>query len=606
MISPGALKKRITKYDITALSVCAGLFLVFAISARFGIGLIDEHWYFTIPQRILQGGKLFVEEWHVTQLTGLVQLPPYALFVKLTGGTDGILLFMRILYAAVNSAFCLFYYIRFREKKLTAVAAAAIFCAFAQYGIRTMCYYTLGAHFLTSACVLLCTGKKAFSKPDAVAAGVFLSGAVLCEPALAAVYILYTILVLLRHRAKKRKKDLAGAYDFVLGGRKWKYLTGAVVLCAVCVTVPIAVHSGVGRMLENLPELFTDSQYQLAAGGNEGNLEKLGMLFTDFGIVPFAGLCVLVPAAAAARRFAQKKDLRGAVLVLSLLLLISCYVYSFVSFIKKEDSNAYVRFTGCYTVPQIAFGLICHLLTKKRDPRFSVLLFAGTVGSLCADFTSHLSMGFGGRIALFATVFNLPRLIGELKTDADAKTEETSDRPPRRIMAALRAVALLLTAAFLVCDAGCLVAAALHRGNDRVFSAGKKEPIDETIAFGPLKGVVTTGSYRKKHEAVLGDLSVLRDAEPGPFFTTELDPAQYLYLDALPIGTYSPWIIDGLDEARLERYWKLNPQMRPKYVYTETKELTKERIDFFKRLCDFEIRSGSAGYILTVKEWFDG
>ncbi len=604
MTSPGALKKKITKYDLTALAVCAGLFLVFALCARFGIGLADEHWYFTIPQRILQGGKLFVEEWHVTQLTGIVQLLPYALYVKLTGGTDGILLFMRILYAAVNSAFCLFYYVRFREKKFTAVAAAAIFCSFTQYGVRTMCYYTLGAHFLMTACVLLCTGKKTFSRPDAIAAGIFLSGAVLCEPALAAVYVCYTALVFLRFRGKKGTKDRLGAYEFALNGRKWGYLSGAVALCAACVVIPIALHSGVGRIMENLPELFTDSQYQLSAAGNEGNPEKIRMMFSSFGTIPVAGLCLLVPAAAAARRFAEKKDLRGAVLVLSLLLLIACYVFLHSDFVREADSNAYVRFMSCYTVPQIVFALICYVLLEEKDRRILALWCVGAAGSLCADFTSHLSMGFGGRIALFSAVLSLSRLVGELKPGGIVTAEGTDAPPPRRITAALRAVALVLAAMFLVCDAGCIVTAGMYRGNDRVYSAGKREPIDAEIAVGPLKGIVTTASFREMHEMILADLDVLRGAEPGPFLVPELDPLLYLYLDTLPIGTYSPWIIDGFDEARLERYWTLNPQMRPKYVYARTKELTKDRLAFFRRLCDFEIRPGKAGYLLTVREWY--
>ena len=82
-------KKRLrpTKTDIAALLLGIGLFTLFFITARYGIGLHDETSYHSIPLRLFLGERLIAQEWHLTQLSYLVNTPIDHLYMYLNGST---------------------------------------------------------------------------------------------------------------------------------------------------------------------------------------------------------------------------------------------------------------------------------------------------------------------------------------------------------------------------------------------------------------------------------------------------------------------------------------------------------------------------------------
>ena len=91
-------KKKITVADIISAAVFVLIAVYLLMHLRNGIGLPDESFYLTVPQRIFNGDGLVSSEWHVTQFSSFAQYPFYALFRFVTGSTDGIILFFRVLY----------------------------------------------------------------------------------------------------------------------------------------------------------------------------------------------------------------------------------------------------------------------------------------------------------------------------------------------------------------------------------------------------------------------------------------------------------------------------------------------------------------------------
>ena len=72
-------------------ALCDGFFIVGTVlllffslwKVRYGLGLYDEAFYLTIPYRMCQGDKLFLNEWHVSQLSALLQYPLMKLYLLL-------------------------------------------------------------------------------------------------------------------------------------------------------------------------------------------------------------------------------------------------------------------------------------------------------------------------------------------------------------------------------------------------------------------------------------------------------------------------------------------------------------------------------------------
>ena len=72
--------------------------------AFYGIASPDESFYLTIPYRIINGDALFVDEWHASQLSSFLLWLPMKLYISITGGTDGIVLFFRCLFVICQTA----------------------------------------------------------------------------------------------------------------------------------------------------------------------------------------------------------------------------------------------------------------------------------------------------------------------------------------------------------------------------------------------------------------------------------------------------------------------------------------------------------------------
>ncbi len=55
-------KKEYFICDLLAVVCGAALFAVLFSTAKRSMGLLDEAFYYTVPQRILQGDRFFIEE----------------------------------------------------------------------------------------------------------------------------------------------------------------------------------------------------------------------------------------------------------------------------------------------------------------------------------------------------------------------------------------------------------------------------------------------------------------------------------------------------------------------------------------------------------------
>lgn len=91
-------KKRIATGALGVL-VCAVLLAAVWNRTRFGLDVTDESYWAAEPYLVLKGAVPFVNLWSQTPATSLLIAPLVALYMGLTGGTEGLLLFL--MYTAV-------------------------------------------------------------------------------------------------------------------------------------------------------------------------------------------------------------------------------------------------------------------------------------------------------------------------------------------------------------------------------------------------------------------------------------------------------------------------------------------------------------------------
>ncbi|MBX3203331.1 MAG: hypothetical protein KF894_34725 [Labilithrix sp.] len=114
---------------------------------RFGVDFTDEAFYAAITQRYALGDVPYLDEYNLRQTASMLTVPPYWLFLKLKGSTDGAVYFLRVVYFAVQLGTAWTVY-RFAQKRLPrsfATIAATLPIVFIPFGIPTCSYNTLCA-----------------------------------------------------------------------------------------------------------------------------------------------------------------------------------------------------------------------------------------------------------------------------------------------------------------------------------------------------------------------------------------------------------------------------------------------------------------------------
>ena len=77
--------------DLAALLLGLGLCLLLLFTAKYGVGMSDEGYYYTVAHRLTLGEHMIADEWNLAQLVHLFNLLPNILYMKLTGGTGSLL-----------------------------------------------------------------------------------------------------------------------------------------------------------------------------------------------------------------------------------------------------------------------------------------------------------------------------------------------------------------------------------------------------------------------------------------------------------------------------------------------------------------------------------
>ncbi|MBQ6018599.1 MAG: hypothetical protein IJL26_00330 [Clostridia bacterium] len=595
----------LTRSDLAALLLCAGLFGYLFWAAGRGIDTVDESFYYTIAQRLLQGDRFLVDEWHVSQFSAVFQLLPYRLCAKLTGG-EGTLLALRYLYLCVDLILYWYFYLKLRAKKAWGALAAALFCSFVFFGLYTFSYYTMCPQALAVMGMLLFVDDRR-SPPRLLFAGLLLACAVLIEPTLTLVYAAYSVLVLIRAVRKRKGRAFLDAYAFAVNGRVWGYLTATAALCAAAFLIYLVASSGFSAILANLPEMFTDTEYQFGWYGNGMNPIYLRYMLEYYDAVPLVALALMPVLCGVLKKRCGARANTVLFLIAGVLLLL-CYAAAARRMLA--DRTRILMFMQFQTVPLLLFGPVPYILIEKKDRRVFAFWCLGFASSLSIDYFSEIIFGYGGSLTYFSAVLCTVSYLAERKEllCAANRTDKKSRKaaPARALPIAAAALAALL----LCCETGKIFVAANCDLVETAYNASSDRRRDAKLDRGPLKGVRTTAAHKEKYDAELDDLDIVRQNCGGAFYVAGIRCCDYLYAD-LPIAAYSTAYNEDEDVGRQERYWALHPDKRPAYVYIpfyhfltfEDTGTADGRLAYFERLCVCEVTRGKAGYLVKVDAW---
>lgn len=517
------------------------LLLFFSLwKSRYGLGIYDEAFYLTIPYRMCHGDKLFLNEWHVSQLSALLQYPLMKLYLLVHSGTDGIVLDFRRIYIAVNFAGGLLAYRRLRKYGAGAAAAVLLYLLYAPYNIMALSYNSLGLLCGFLCAVYLATAAK---NTDYAVSGLFFAGLVLCQPLMLVEFaIVYPVLICAALILRRRE---------LLRGLLW-FLLGCVILAAP-VLIYFIFSVGISNILAAIPLMMNDPEHNMG--------ELLSVSFIYRSIVDYylpempAGLKFIsrsvlkvfyfgfVPICAAV--LLDRGRRRRAALYLSLSALL-CTLIGAAYMLLYPYRSTYISYVNYLLFPWLLHGIcLMPLLTKSERWQLSLFYALGFLHAL-----SFLTSNQGGNVFSVAL---LPACLASIMLSIKyCSSLGRAKAVPVFICTAVSAALLLYVRA------------------GYCFMSPPVSQFDAQCVSGPAAGICAAEDDAVRCDSVsLSIKSKNFDADGNTLFLAT-DPLFYLCTDT-GLAQYSAWLSFNIDStpSRLEAYYSLNPDKRPDTIVIE-------------------------------------
>jgi hypothetical protein len=488
----------------TFLAWAFGAVTVVALWHRFGYAcdLTDETFSIALPYRFALGDKPFVDEVSSAQTAGILVVPFVWLYVKLTGGTAGIVLFCRALHLAIKGVAALSVHAAAKRwvSPPSAIACAVVPFAFVPHSIPNVGYNVLGSTLLV---VGAFTSAAAISKPSPPARQLVLAGiayglATFAYPPTALAAVTAGVLLLLC--APRDRLRTFGA--FALGG----------VLAFVLVS-PSLAFGGVKGV-----RTVMDFATGMPIPRGESKIWQVLHSFRDGAPELLVGSAL----ALAVVRFSRSRFLAS--------LLVPLVVTVAVFWFHKEAGNWKA---GLFLVTFAGLCAPAMVLAVSRD---SMLLRGGVlivVPSLVAGTATAWASSNGTEMSCIGLW-------------------------PAAVLFVVLAVAALERAhaerIWTMAPAALLVGVLLLRNYEYVYRDGPLETLTTQVKTGPMRGITTTAA-RASQFAELERVTHKHDRVGGRLFVPYEQPGIYLF-STMPPSSNTVWPLSFYGQESLLAYWR--------------------------------------------------
>ena len=430
--------------------------VVLAVRAMYGFCWSDESFYLTFAQRLWNGQKLILDEWHPVQFYSALFYPILSLYHVLFGNR-GIYLFAREVYVALAFGTAMLLYRTLCRKcaPFTSFLCAGLFLCYSRGNIWGLSYYNL---FLTFCLLFACSALR--KRPWVwCLGGVCLAAAVLCVPYFALFVIPGLIAALCIPKLRKR----AG----------WTVL-GICILAAVFLL--FFLPKDIGGVLASLKEILSDPEHSggpvhyLAAAIRDVKL----LYYYEALLTAFAGAVLLLGVKLLPKRFGALPGL----LIAACGAAVSLWRYR-----NGELGFAYYQF-AIFCLPAMA---LCWVKREISRPALLLRILGIAMG---------LSMALSSNTEAITFTVGLPVYAMGVLVQLSALPREAAEVQLRRFGAVLACVVLCLSFASRITS---------------VFRDGPLNTLTEPMTSGPAAGIRTTREHAEQYAGILAMLEELED-----------------------------------------------------------------------------------------------
>lgn len=198
-------------------------FIVFVLLAglisikRIFIGLdIDEQYAVSLVYRIASGDVILKEVWEPHQTSALIMLFPVWVFMKATGSSDHLILFLRGLSVLIQGAVAFYWFFTFKEKagRFAALISAFLLFFITPKFIQSPEFNNMQVWFFVLTCLFIINGIRKGKAVLFIVGGFFLFLEVLAYPSCMLLFFFITVYLVIR----VKKQAFLLALPSVLGG----------------------------------------------------------------------------------------------------------------------------------------------------------------------------------------------------------------------------------------------------------------------------------------------------------------------------------------------------------------------------------------------------
>lgn len=565
--------KRLTKTDIAAIALLSAGFLFLTISAFFDGTVPDEAFYSTIPLRIISGDGLFTDEWHLSQLSGVLLYIPVLLFTKITGGTEGIILFMRLLFCLMQASAGAVLYITFRKEKISAVIISFSFILFSVIGLNTLSYNTMGLALFV---LLICTAYSVTTEPSAIKmclSGTLIAMFILCQPLGAIFYITYFLAVCIFAAKKSAVKD---SVPFPLRFRSFLMTVAGILPVFIFFLYILLKNSGIKNILRSIPGILSDVEHMTVSETLGIETFSLFQFFADMAMAAGAAALIILAVFAVASVILNRfRHPAGILLYSSALLIFMVFLFLRLLNVIEQGETDDVSF---FYLPLALSGLPFFLMCRKKNIKVFCLMWCpGIIYAVFMTVTSNLGLHAsvnGYIVASFATFIFIKDIICGLNTK-DIK----HGAPVSRIYALI-----------------CLAAASVVLLSPAVsFMISRTQYKSTLLQNGAYKGISLPSDQALINFRLYSDAKRIKEKinSDDRVFVIENTPVVYIDGEFL-MGAHSGWFIAeqlAFPEVRdrFRSYYEINPENIPDYLYVPSYFYSKSGLEIIsaKKMAEF-------------------
>ncbi len=524
------------------MSVC---FLFLLWRAFKGFCWSDESFYISTTDRFFRGEIPLVDEWFRTQMSSLILVPFYALYVLIAGSNAGIILYFRLLYLVFSLVAALVTY-RVLKKDYpdhVAVVPALFLMCYAHLNNATFSYYMLSCLFTELALILIYDHNTTKKKAELFVAGILIALGVLCMPLFAAGYALI-MLALFAALFAKRFLPLPRRIKETIDSEKLVkisvYTIAGIALCAVSFMIYIFSRMDLKYLLETLPYALVDNEHNESLGYF---IRKPNRCLTEvFGTYITYASYLLIAVSFLFQKILKKHPFReisvGAAIIIFILMSYKAFGH-----------------TGYMQVVFFMFMIPVYFVSEKKNAGLFWLMSVPAVlvaliyCFASSDFLYVMAIGAAiGTPAGVCALYDLVRIKDE-EDKADAKTGSS-----------VRILGIALT---LVCLYALGTTFALRLVN--VYRDAPVTRLTRRIPSGIAKGLYTTDEHLEMYDDVYETIDEFCSKDGGNILFSKILPWGYLATD-MRCAYPTTWRATAYDKDQLDLYYKINPDQKPDMI----------------------------------------